>query len=93
MDRPEIVDCWGLGDPGGRENPYKWWCAKQPYLLEGVSRPPGPPRPQEYGISGRPQNLVLKTLVKEYDTTMSRRAAMIMSMTTGYVSVYGLATV
>ncbi len=35
LDRPETADFWGLGGPGGRENPFKGWSAsvrQGPYL-------------------------------------------------------------
>ena len=48
-----------------------------PHLLEGVSGPPGPPRPQKSTISGRPKNHVLKIVghPRAEATPMMRRPA------------------
>jgi hypothetical protein len=53
--RPEIVDFWGLGGPGGPKQPFQKVGGFAPKLLEWFLGPPGPPRPHNSAISGRPQ--------------------------------------
>ncbi len=56
--RPEIVDVWGLGGPGGSKKHSKRWGAKPPTFCDCFLGPPRPPEPPESSISGRPKNHV-----------------------------------
>jgi hypothetical protein len=35
LNRPGIVDVWGLGGPGGRGDPAQRWGAKRPTFWKG----------------------------------------------------------
>ncbi len=55
----------------------------RPHLLEWFLGPPGPPRPQESTISGRPKNHVLKTQACTNQVRMSLKLPGIYSFTLG----------
>ncbi len=53
--RPGIVDFWGLGGSGGPTNQSRRWGAKPPTFWNCFLGLPGPPKPNQITISGRPQ--------------------------------------
>ncbi len=52
FDRPGIVDVWGLGGPGGRENPSKRLGESRPTFWKACSVRRVRPDPQTFSISG-----------------------------------------
>ncbi len=54
--RPEIVDVWGLGGPGGQTNPSKRWGAKPPTVWNGFWGRLGRPDPKNRRFPAGPKN-------------------------------------
>ncbi len=55
--RPEIVECWGLGGPGGPQNHLKKWGASPPTFWNGVGGRRGRPNPKNRRVPDGPKTM------------------------------------
>jgi hypothetical protein len=55
--RPEIVDFWGLGDPGGPKNHSERWGAKPPIFWHGFGGRRGRPDPKNRRFPAGPKTM------------------------------------
>ncbi len=60
LGRPEIVDFWGLGGPGGTKNHSKRWRAKPPTFWNGLGADGAAQTREKPTIFGRPKTMYEK---------------------------------